>query len=579
MLDDKFFKWMHRWAFLLATFVAVVISFTGTFDHALWTPDEPRVAGIGREMLVNKDFIVPTLGDEPFLEKPPLYWWGMSILYSIFGVSDGVARLTSTLAGICMLLLVFDAGRRASDSLGGLFAAGVVASTAGFYHHFHRVIVDPWLALFIMLGYWAFAVYAFPKEGKTGERKSSRYIFLVYLAGGLAFLTKGPVGPILLAGPILIALVLNKSWDFLRSWIHVPGITIFFALCAFWPAMLYLRGGWELADGLLVNNIIGRFLPGGEGLAYGAHKNPFWFYIPACLTEPLPWTLALPAVIISLWRKRFPKEWHHDALIFWALIFPVGVLLLSIPGTKRNLYLLPLLPPLGIVVGAWLRKVVRDIGLSRFDGYILYALFFFISIVIATFLVIVPLLRRLSERYGSMFPEGIEWTMPSGWVFWGWYALLLAAGVGLIVLGVHYIKCAPQRIGLICVVMAITFFVAGGTLQYRLLDGFKNLHGMTEGLVKWDAFSPRLIGYRLDETTVALIPYDTGRTVKTIAEDPRSLKRIIEDTGAGNVLAIERHMEGLPQVVRRKLREVKRWVYSKHRIYVLFAFGEGADET
>ena len=238
--------WTCRRALLAALAVSIVVSFTGVFDHSLWTPDEPRVAGIGHEMFLNGDYVVPTLAGEPFLEKPPLYWWVMSGLYRLFGVSDGVARSTSALAGVLTLLLVFDLTRRVSNPFGGLMATIVAATMSGSFHHFHRVVVDPWLALAVMLGYWGFVVAAFPRKDSSGKEQpkpSALGIVVIYLAAGLAFLTKGLVGPALLVGPMAAAVIVGRRWHVLRSLAHIPGIFLFATLCLLWPLMLYARGG------------------------------------------------------------------------------------------------------------------------------------------------------------------------------------------------------------------------------------------------------------------------------------------------------------------------------------------------
>jgi 4-amino-4-deoxy-L-arabinose transferase-like glycosyltransferase len=43
-------------------------------QHGPWRPDEPQVAGVCAEMAYQKDFVVPRLNGQPFLEKPPLYY-------------------------------------------------------------------------------------------------------------------------------------------------------------------------------------------------------------------------------------------------------------------------------------------------------------------------------------------------------------------------------------------------------------------------------------------------------------------------------------------------------------------------
>lgn len=47
-----------------------MISFTGIFDHELIASDEIRVGEIGREILMNDNVLVPTLGGEAFMEHP-----------------------------------------------------------------------------------------------------------------------------------------------------------------------------------------------------------------------------------------------------------------------------------------------------------------------------------------------------------------------------------------------------------------------------------------------------------------------------------------------------------------------------
>ena len=43
--------------------------------------DEPRYAQVAREMLARHDWITPTLGGKPWLEKPPLYYWQAMLSY------------------------------------------------------------------------------------------------------------------------------------------------------------------------------------------------------------------------------------------------------------------------------------------------------------------------------------------------------------------------------------------------------------------------------------------------------------------------------------------------------------------
>ena len=97
---------VRQYFWLLAIFAAVVC-FGALGTRELASGDETRVAGIGAEMAVTGDFVVPRLNGSPFLEYPPAYYWLEAIGFQNFGFSDWVAKLPSALAGWFGALLVF----------------------------------------------------------------------------------------------------------------------------------------------------------------------------------------------------------------------------------------------------------------------------------------------------------------------------------------------------------------------------------------------------------------------------------------------------------------------------------------
>ena len=64
----------------------------------LFEPDESRYAQVPLEMLARGDLVVPTLQGEPYLDKPPLFYWLVMASYRVFGVHDWAARLVPALA-------------------------------------------------------------------------------------------------------------------------------------------------------------------------------------------------------------------------------------------------------------------------------------------------------------------------------------------------------------------------------------------------------------------------------------------------------------------------------------------------
>src|SRR5208337_4276382 len=78
--------------------------FFGLAHFGLMGVDEPRYAQVARDMLARHDWVTPTLGGIPWLEKPALYYWQAMMAYSVFGVSDWAARLPSAFDATCLVL-------------------------------------------------------------------------------------------------------------------------------------------------------------------------------------------------------------------------------------------------------------------------------------------------------------------------------------------------------------------------------------------------------------------------------------------------------------------------------------------
>src|ERR1700685_3128769 len=91
---------------LMAGFCAFLF-FYGIGALGLLGAEEPRYAQVAREMLERRDWITPVLGGQPWLEKPPLYYWQAMLAYSLYGVSDASARVPSAFDATLLVLAVY----------------------------------------------------------------------------------------------------------------------------------------------------------------------------------------------------------------------------------------------------------------------------------------------------------------------------------------------------------------------------------------------------------------------------------------------------------------------------------------
>lgn len=550
---------------VLVLVISAVYAFGGNFTHSLWSPDEPRVAEIGRRMLVTGDLVVPNLGGEAFLEKPPLYWWMMVPAYALLGISDGAARTVSSLATLFLFLLVFDLTRRLAGAPAGVFAVLILGTMAGFVDASTRCLVDPLLALWVFLGYCALLAALFPRNGR--DRPPARAILTLYVAAGLAFLTKGAIGVALLGVVVAVAVAGLRRWSFFSPWrTHLVGLGVLAALCAAWPVMLHAHGGRELLDRFLVDNLLHRFLPPDDGRYGGGHIEPFRYYLDRAPRTIVPWLLAVPALVHTLVRRRLPAGWNVEAVAVLAAIFPVGVLALSVPGTKRTLYLLPLIAPLACALGVWLSAATaRQREPHPLDRAT--------ETAFAALLIVLAAAGIGLAMVGTVTPQVLENArndLPvffTGWTAAGVAALAALAGI------TAFLALRRRRSGAgsgwpILIATMFGAVLAHKTAGYALLDPGRNLHRMTADLVRCGALERPLLGFGLGEAARAIVPYDTGRDVQNTG-DPDSLRGALEASPGSFVLVAKAALMQIPPDLKRQLRPIADWQFSERRAFHL----------
>jgi 4-amino-4-deoxy-L-arabinose transferase-like glycosyltransferase len=314
--------------------VIALVTLIGSFDHELWTPDEPRDAEISREIGFRA---LPTLNGQPHVEKPPLYFWSVRASYRFFGVHAWSARVPSVLFSWGTLIFTWLLARRMFGRDAAWRACLFLATTAVYFIVTHKCVVDNAL-VFTTTGcfYWLY-------EAQASDSKLGRYV-LVYLFAAGAALSKGAVGPGL-AGATFLAYVfwMRKPTEILRAqpWL---GVAIILAAAGAWLSFLPP----EARDTFLMGNQWGRL--SGQGRT--DHLRPFWYYGAAYLYALAPWGLV--AFAATPWLLRYDEDTPAKRyLVAWIVL---GVLLLSLAATKRELYLLPLAPATAILAAGWIER-------------------------------------------------------------------------------------------------------------------------------------------------------------------------------------------------------------------------------
>ena len=327
------------------TMFALLSFFPGLGSRDLWAPVEPRYAEIVRVMFTNGEWILPTVNGDLYSDKPILYFWIALIAAKLTGgVSEWAVRLPAALGGVGFVLATYWLGRDLFNLRVGVISAVVVATS-------HRVMWEArWAHVDTLFGaFFLLAIY-FGARALFAGRKSGP-VLLAYVFMGLATLTKGLIG-ILLPGLLFVALLfVHRDWRVIRAAAPIMGIAVFILVAAPWLiAVHHASDGKWLTDFIYIHHWQ-RFVEGA------GHRQPFYYYFTTLPADFLPWTTFLvPALFAYGDVRRLRNEPQLQFCLLW---FLTVFLFFSLSDTKRDLYLLPLLPTLAFLVANYLDDLER----------------------------------------------------------------------------------------------------------------------------------------------------------------------------------------------------------------------------
>jgi hypothetical protein len=202
--------------------------------------DEINFAESAREMLVSGDYLRVQINFQPFWEKPPLFFWMQVLTMKLFGINEYAARFPNAVCGVVTLLVIYSIGKRLHDVK---FAAWwVLLYLSSFLPHvyFKSGIIDPWFNLFIFLGIYFLS--AFLENNALSKNKVS--LILSGLFTGLAVLTKGPVGLLVVALTYIVFILLNKGKDWVAIKYYLIWVLTVLLVAMIWFGLEIGQHGW-----------------------------------------------------------------------------------------------------------------------------------------------------------------------------------------------------------------------------------------------------------------------------------------------------------------------------------------------
>jgi 4-amino-4-deoxy-L-arabinose transferase-like glycosyltransferase len=245
-------------------------------------------------------------------------------------------RLASTAAGTGLVLGVWLLGRKMFGPTGGRLAALVMATAPIVVAESKLATTDAVLAL-LLFGCQA-CLWV------LGQRSSAYAAAIFWGLLSLATLTKGPIGPALIAVASLFAWWWGWPSTAWKRLYWRRGLIGFIVLTAPWYIYISIASGGEFFPFAVGNQIVHRITADMEG--HGGF--PGYYPVVSALVF-YPWSTLVPAAVLGAWLRR-KSSIHLGFLLGWAI---GPLMLLECFRTKLIHYYLPALPACALLV-AWL---------------------------------------------------------------------------------------------------------------------------------------------------------------------------------------------------------------------------------
>ncbi|MCB2378963.1 glycosyltransferase family 39 protein [Hymenobacter sp. BT635] len=473
------------WLFVLVLGGALLL---GLGSWGVVESSEARYAEISREMLVSRDWLHPRLLGIQHFHKPPVTYWLTAAGLAVLGPTATGARLPAVLAVLGQVLLVYGLGRLLfrHDKRHALAAAVVYGTLPVVLISALNVTTDAYLMLWELAA--AYGILRYFHGGGW------RWFYLFWVALGLAFLTKGPVGAVL---PLMTVVGFYfRQGQARRPFTihHVLGFLLLLTIGLGWYLYLVAENRAFL-DYFLWKQTAERFANADTF----KRAKPWWFYLVLAPVGALPWAVALLVQVARTRWAAVPRQWRN-VLVFWVV---VPLIFFSLAKSKLLLYLLPVYP--GVVL-------LTVYYLGQLTDAALYRWYVVMSGLLALLMAALCMLPALNGALGLSLEIH---PLTSLWPAAGIVALVLQQMLW------SQVRVAPRLLVLTVIFSVTLLLTAKPLLRQNQLEG-----SSTRPLAQW------LQAHQLDQRQVLVydemlpsLAFELNTMPITLVHDNDNLKR------------------------------------------------------
>jgi 4-amino-4-deoxy-L-arabinose transferase-like glycosyltransferase len=310
---------------VVAVWAAIYLPALGSFEIK---GEEGRRILPAIAMLESGNYIVPQVGSEAYLRKPPLVNWLIAASFKTFGHrNEWTARMPSVLCILAVAVAFVTIARRNLGNNGSTIAALIWLTNLGILEKGRLIEIEALyvslcaLAMICWLSWW-------------GQKRSPWLTWIVpWIFLGLGWLAKGPTHLLFFYALVLAVLWQTKEWRWLIHPAHFAGILVMLGIFAAW-AIPFLQMN---ESSKVMSKWSGQFTGRITGEFFHAHV---WITtLPRALGYFLPWLVVAPFLRFNKLREKRERN------VAWALAWSTAVPLLIcsvIPGAAPR-YSLPVI--------------------------------------------------------------------------------------------------------------------------------------------------------------------------------------------------------------------------------------------